>query len=130
MSGFIFGSKNTHSIPKYTHLGMQTSALDKPIAIGWGRFRIAPNIIWWNNFKQHAQKVGKGGAVGGKGAQTMTYTTGVILALCEGPIQSVPAVWQNQTKTTIAKLGLTPFLGTTSQVPPGFITTNYPTEAY
>jgi hypothetical protein len=126
MSG---ASGNNKSIARYTGVSIQTAALNKPIPAGWGRFLATPNIIWWNNFRQHSHHVGKGGVIGGKGGTTYTYTTGVILALCEGPIQSVASVYQNHSVTTLAKLGLTAYLGTTSQTPPGFITSKYPAEA-
>lgn len=131
MSGWLGGGKNTKQQPKYTGLSIQTSTLGKPITIMWGKARIAPNIIWYNGFTLSftKRKGGKGGGGGGKGGKDANYSVAIILALCEGPIQSVGTVYQNQSTTTLAGLGLTLFTGTPSQVPPGFITTLYPAQA-
>ena len=131
MSSWLFGKKNTSNIPNYTGLSIQTSVLDTPITIAWGKCKLSPNIIWTNNFQQYSSGGGgKGGAVGGKGAKQTTYTTGIILALCEGTIQSITQVWQNNASDSIASLGLTLYTGTISQTPPAFIISNYPSEAF
>src|SRR6266704_5182099 len=106
---------NSKAVTKYTGLQVQTSALNLAIAMGWGRNRIAPNLIWQNDFQAHQQKVGKGG--GGKGGQSFTYTVAVLMALGEGIISAVNKVYLNQSTTTLAKLGLTLYTGTTTQTP-------------
>ena len=130
MGSWLFGKKNTSNIPNYTGLSIQTSVLDTPITIAWGKCKLSPNIIWTNNFQQHTSGGGKGGMVGGKGAKQTTYTTGIIMSLCEGPIQSIAQVWQNNASDSIASLGLTLYTGTITQTPPAFIISNYPTEAF
>lgn len=131
MSGLIFGSQNTNAAKptKYTSLSVQTSVLDKPITIFWGRARLVPNLIWYNDFTAHKHKQGGKGGGSGSGTKTYTYTVAVAMALCEGPIQSIATVYQNQSTTTLAKLGLTLYLGTTTQTPPGYIITKHPTQA-
>jgi hypothetical protein len=120
------GGSNSKAVVKYTGLQVQTSALNLAIAIGWGRNRLAPNLIWWNDFKAHQQKVGKGG---GKGGKSYTYTVAVLMALGEGVISAVNKVYLNQSQTTLAKLGLTLYTGTTVQTPFPYIVTAHPTEA-
>jgi len=135
MSGLIGlgGKTNATKTQKYSSLSVQTSALNQPIVLMWGKARLTDNLIWYNNFKAHKVKQagGKSGAVGGgKGAQSYTYTVAVAMALCEGPIQSIDRVWQNQSTTTLSALNLTLFTGTASQTPPSFISTNFPAEAF
>jgi hypothetical protein len=119
-------NNNSRSLPNYTGLQVQTSALNVPITIMWGRNRISFNLIWWNDFTRTPQHVGKGG---GKGAQSFNYSVAALMGLCWGQVSSVPTVYTNQAKTTLANLGLTLFNGTAIQSPFGYIVTNHPTQA-
>lgn len=128
----IFGTRPaSQQVTKYTTLNLQTSTAGVCIPILYGANRCSPNIIWYNNFQAHPQKQGKGGkGGGGKGAQrSYSYSTALILALCEGPIQDVSFAWVNQSVTTLAHLNLTIFDGTDTQTPPAWIDTNYPAQA-
>ncbi len=130
MAALFGGKKSGNEIkPAYTSLQLQTSAYGTGLVIPYGKNVIAPNIIWYNDFKIHAstKKVGKGG--GSSKVTSYTYSVAVLLGLCEGPIRSIGAVWVNQSQTTLAALGLTPYYGTNSQTPFGFITTKYPSQA-
>src|SRR5712671_3518118 len=100
MSGILFsrGNKgNANTITKYTQLDVNTSAYGLPITIGWGSFRLAPNLIYAGNFRAVPQKSGGGKGAGGKGgggkgSQTITsydYRISVAMALCERPIQGI-----------------------------------------
>jgi hypothetical protein len=64
-----------------------------------------------------AHNGGKSG--GGKGQETTTYSAGVTLAICEGPIQGVGAVFKDNNTTTLAALSFTLFLGDQVQDAPG-----------
>jgi hypothetical protein len=95
MSNLFGGAKaNASSVPIYTQLSVQTSTAGLCIPIVWGTTRCGTNLIWKNDFEKHASssggKGGKGGGGGGKGGgTTYTYSTALILAICEGPIQGV-----------------------------------------
>ncbi|MEJ0093411.1 MAG: phage tail protein [Methylocella sp.] len=91
--------------PAYTGLQLQTSCNALPIAIVWGAVRIAPNIIETGNFHSFPQSVGSvGHSSGGKGgissgnafSGSFDYTSGFYLAICEGQINGVGGVWDNQ----------------------------------
>lgn len=125
MSTALFGGGNSKNMPVYTGLRVQTSALNIPIPILWGRTRTSFNLIWWNDFQRHKHSSGKGG---GKGGQ-YTYSVAALLGICWGTTSSVPTVYTNQAKSTLAALGLTLFTGTAAQTPFGYITTNHPTQA-
>jgi hypothetical protein len=116
-----FAKTNAKATPKYTGLQIQTSAEGVCIPIVWGRGRVGPNLINAWNFQTHAAKGkkgrgGKGGHGGKSGAQT-TYSAGISLAICEGPIQDVGTVWQDQSTTSLASLGFTLYIGDQSQGP-------------
>ena len=87
-----FLRRNDNAKPDYTALQVQTSTSTLPIPIVWGQNKIAPNLIWYANFKAvpggSGKGVGgKGGAFGaGAGAANYTYTADLIMALCEGPL--------------------------------------------
>ncbi|BAE50585.1 phage tail protein [Paramagnetospirillum magneticum] len=99
----------------------------KPVVVGTGK--LAPNLIWYNDFKQIAHSSGggggggggKGGGGGGGGGSSTSYTysCSLMLGLCEGPIRAIGSIWQGNdaTATTLAALGYTAFLGAYGQEP-------------
>jgi len=126
----LFGKSNTQAVIKYSQLQVNTSMLDVPITYMVGQRRMSANLVWANDFKKHNQSgKGKGGL--GKSAQ-YTYTAAVILALGEGPFDSCVNVWiQGATATAkpLSATGYSLMLGTASQAPETYVTTNHPTEA-
>ena len=126
MAGIFGGGSSTK--PTYNSLQVQTSSLNLPIPLVWGAQRVSPNLIWFGDFKTHKKSSGgKGG--GGKGATTYTYSAAVAMALCEGPIVGIGKVWADKQKTTLSKLKLTLFLGTSTQSPWSYLTTKHPSQA-
>jgi Putative phage tail protein len=129
MSGF-FGSPQAATTPDYTGLQIQTAVNTLPIPIVWGMSKLAPNVVWYNNF-QIEQGGGKGGGKGGLfggGSSETTYSAAVILALCEGPIAGINQVWKNQSIYTLSSLGLTEFGGTTPQTTWSYLASAYPSQ--
>lgn len=128
----IFGRKRQGMKPSATGLQIQTSSNAIPVPIAWGRGRLAPNIIWYDNFKTRKVKVG-----GGKGAssqKTYKYSVSVILGICEGPIDDVNNVWrdlyfQESGSSFQSSHGAVEYLGTYAQTPWSYLTTNYPDAA-
>jgi hypothetical protein len=143
---FNSGSTNASATPRYTQLQVQTSAQGLPVPIVWGACRLAPNLIWYGDFDSQPAGQGKGGGKGGaKGGTQYTYSTAVMMGLCEGPLTDMhlnyPAqypnantyigtVWRDQAQlTTLAKLNLTPFQGEADQTTWSYLTTNHPDQA-
>jgi hypothetical protein len=125
--GLLFGG-GKKSKPEYTGLATQTSSSNVAITIAWGENRGAPNIIQQDDFKSHPHSAGgKGG--GGKGSKTYTYSATFIMALGWGVIHGVGTVYKDKELTTLAKLGMTLFTGTTPQSPWGYMTTNHSSDA-
>lgn len=130
MSG-LFGSRAPKTKPQYSGLQVQTSASTLPVPICYGQNRMAPNLIWYGDFKanKQKQKTGKGG---NQTSVTYTYSASVILGLCEGEIEEVSRAYIDQgdtDETGIADLGFTAFLGTDPQAPWGYLTSSHPDEA-
>jgi len=135
MSGLFGGGAAQTTTPDYTGLQIQTAVNTLPIPIVWGASRLAPNVIWYNNFQTKESGGGKGsGGKGGlfgssSGAVSYTYSAAVIMALCEGPISGINQIWKNQSLYTLSGLGLSLFTGTTPQTEWSYLATAYPAQA-
>ncbi len=112
--------RSTAEIPLYTGLQVQTSSSAVPIQIVYGVSRISPNLIWNGGFTWVAQKQ-KAGKGGGGAISGYEYFDGVILALCEGPINAIGGIWSGQSVTYMWNLNLGPFYGYQGQSPWSYI---------
>ncbi|MEA1651845.1 phage tail protein [Nitrospirillum sp. BR 11164] len=131
MSGLFGGGKtNADTKPSYTGLQVQTSAAGLPIPLLWGTQRVAPNLIWYDDFTSKAVASDTGGGKGG-GAQSTTqvYSCAVAMGLCEGEIAGIGRVWADKTDTSLAKLNLTLFTGTADQAPFASLYTQHTDQA-
>src|SRR4029077_12740237 len=132
MSIFRSGGSQPASTPNYTGLQIQTAVSALPIPIVWGTSKLAPNVIWYANFK--ATPVSSSGGGGGKGlfhggssgggsAGQYDYKAVFLRAMSEGPIQGVGLVWRGQSTPSLGALGLSLFLGTTPQAVWSYLST-------
>ena len=119
--GFLKHRSNTVK-PDYTGLQIQTAVSTLPIPIVWGRNKLSGNVIWYQRFiAVPSYGGGKGaggkGGLGGKGSPTgYTYQADLIIALCEGPISSIPTVWKDMSVYyTPLALDMLTYNGTTPQ---------------
>ena len=129
----LFAAKiNTHQeIGKQSDLKMQTASMGAPIITGYGKARVAGNIIWGTKFTEHVrtstQSVGgKGGGGGGSiTTTTYSYTVSFAAAICAGPIKDVLRVWADgaeiKVKGADVPLDYTLYLGDEAQQPDPFI---------
>jgi hypothetical protein len=136
MSGLFGGGNQATMTPDYTGVQIQTAVNTLPVPLVWGQTKIAPNLVWYNNFQTHESGGGKGsgGAKGGglfssSTSVTYTYSADVILALCEGPIAGINVIWKNQSLYSLAELGLSLFSGTTPQSVWGYLASSDPAQA-
>jgi len=131
--GFLRSPSQATQITKYSGLQIQTTSSAIPVPIVYGRNLIAPNVLWYQNFKAWPQKTGgKGGGKGGSSssATSWTYTADIIMGVCEGPVAAIGYVWQTSTiPTTLAAIGLGFFGGTTPQPVWSYLASIYPTQA-
>ena len=130
------GWANETSITKYYGLQVQGTSGAIPVPIIYGRNVVAPNVIWYQNFRAHLQGGGKGGGKGGGGgksgasSKSWTYTADIIMGICEGPISAIGWIWQSSpVPFTLNALGLTLFDGTTPQTVWSYLASTYPPEA-
>jgi hypothetical protein len=106
--------------PKISNIALQTSAYGGVLPLIYGTTRVSGNLIWYGAFTPIATTTST--SSGGKGLgkvtsknTTYTYTAAVMLALGEGSIVGIGAVWKGKDKTTLAALGLTLFTGALGQ---------------
>lgn len=135
----LFGgaSTNSQATPVYTQVQLQTSAEGVGLTVVWGANRVAPNLVWIDNFKQHQSSGKKGGGKGGsKGSASYTYTCAMILAICEGPVSLIGNIYVDGSVSNTAALNLGAYTGTADQMPwpatasPGYVPIAYRNVCY
>lgn len=130
---FLFGSpKVSNNSPVISSMRVQTSCYGKALPLVYGCARVAPNLIWYNDFQAHphtsSASAGKGGG-GMQGQTSYTYTAAMIMAMCEGEILGVPRVWRGKEILTPSTLGLDVYTGSAGQPPFPPVVSKYPAEA-
>jgi hypothetical protein len=134
----MFGAKKQTIANEEQRVGalrIQSSAYGLCIPLVWGTNRVSGNLIWYGDFQAtaHTTKEEVGGKGGGGGTvttnTTYTYATALAMGLCEGPVESIGAVWSAKSRTTMSELGFSVLLGSHSQSPWTYLTSKHPAEA-
>ena len=81
--------------PKIGDTRVQTSTYGKVIPVGFGRIRLAGNIIWALEIQEVRNKVSVGGKGGGKQTQ-YTYFAHFAIGLAEGPAVACSRIWADK----------------------------------
>lgn len=139
MSGMFGGGKNVStSSPIISSLRLQTSSKGRAIPLVFGKNRIAPNMLDYQDFTAipHTETQSSGGKGGGGGSYsntTYTYTTCLLMSLCEGPISGVTRIWKDKNQyvssNPCGELGLSLYLGNYTQSSFGYMQTKHPERA-
>jgi len=141
MSFFFKTKSQAQNQAAVSGLQLQSSALGKVLPIIYGSQRVACNLMWYGDFGSVAQQSaggggggkggvgGGGGGKGGGGGVTYKYHTSVALGICEGPIVSFGDAYIDKNIVSISSLGFSAFLGSYSQSPWGYLSTNHSDEA-
>ena len=123
MGGLFGGGPKTQasSEPRLGAIRVQTSVYGRAIPLVWGKTRIQGNLIWYGDFVavEHHQDTGGGkggGANEGSDRITYTYEAAVAIALCRGPVEAIPQMWQNRKR--ILPVAEQPTVSETYVVPP------------
>lgn len=133
------GKKTSTTAPQLNQVQVQTSAYGVVIPVGWGTFRISPNLLWYGGFTatQHTSTTSAGGKGGGGQTTTIdyTYTASIIMGLHLGQVDGVSTIWRDKSvfidggTTALAQAGLSLAAGTLGQAVWGYLTTNFPSQA-
>jgi hypothetical protein len=103
MSGLIGGGNVSKAAPEASSIRVVTSSYGRPIPLAWGKVRLAPFLLWYNDFKAIATEQDVGGKGGTSGTSVnYTYQAALMLGMCEGPVNSVPRVWKGKEDNKLA----------------------------
>ena len=135
--GGLFGGGQTISTsePRIGAMRVQQSSYGAVLPIVFGRQRITPSLIWYGDFTPiaHTSSQSSGGKGGGVTSTNTAYTyqTALIMALCEGQITGVGAVWKGKSKyAALADAGgMSLFNGAMAQTAWSYLTSKHPAEA-
>lgn len=111
--------------PAAGNLRIQTSVYGAAIPLVYGKARISGNLLWFGGFKPipHTDTQTQGGKGGGSvrtETTTFTYTAAVIMALAEGPLNTVVSAWKGKTRYAGAPASVVPITVTENvNVPAG-----------
>ncbi|HWK45135.1 MAG TPA: phage tail protein [Stellaceae bacterium] len=138
MSGVLGGSTQSQAsqTTKYSALAVQTAVAGKVIPLVWGRVRLAPNLIWYNDFTATPASGGStssgkgGGSSSSQGSSSYTYSASIMFALCEGPIDSVDLVWKDKDVDALGDLGMAVAYGTQGQAPWAWLASHHADQAF
>ena len=124
ISSLSSGTKVTQG--KIDDLSVQTCTVGSAISKGYGKVRLTGNIIWGTKYTEHIkQTTSSAGGKGGGGAKTTTttysYSASFAIALAEGPIVGVSAVWADGNAISLDDLDYRLYYGAENQMPDEFM---------
>ena len=124
----------TTQITTYSGLQVQTTTSASAIPLLWGENMLTPTVIDYQGFtkkKSGSKAGGKGGGLASVfGSGETVYYASVIMAICEGPVSDVPAVYQTSwSPISLTSAGLQLQVGTLGQAPLSYWTAHYPASA-
>lgn len=104
----LFGSTVANAEgPRLADPQVMASTEGAPIPRLYGRARLAGQIIWATNFKEHASTSKVGGGKGGGSSAKVTefsYSVSLAVALSEGPVTRIGRVWADGKPLALADL--------------------------
>jgi Putative phage tail protein len=127
MAGLFIHSTPNNASQQAAALGLSvsTSVYGLTLPIIYGATRVPGNMIWYGAFTATPQYTQTSSGKGGGGSQaTQTgynYTASFMLGLCEGPITSINAIWNNGVLDTTDTFST--FTGGSAQTAWGYLTT-------
>lgn len=92
---------------------IQGATQGSPIALVYGRNRVAGTIIWATGITETSSTSSSGGKGGGGGGSVTeySYTTSLAVAICEGTLTKVRRIWANEKVIYDWRTGGSPTLG-------------------
>ncbi|MEX2248607.1 MAG: hypothetical protein WD671_03150, partial [Parvibaculum sp.] len=104
----LFGSSASAQGPRLNDLHVMGSTEGAPIPRLYGRARLAGQVIWATNYKEHVSTRASGGGKGGGGSSvTVTeysYSVSFAVGLCEGEVTRIGRIWADGKPLSLAGL--------------------------
>lgn len=131
MAGLFGGNQVQSNAPVISSMQIQTSCYGRPVPWVFGRQRVAPNLIHYEDFTAIPHTRSTGGGKGGGGGETTdySYTAAVILALGSGQISEIGKVWKDKKQSSMEELKLDFAPGTLTQAAYPYMQTKHPDKA-
>jgi hypothetical protein len=90
----LFNSPNANANSKLSNVQVTQAIQGSVIPLVFGRNRVAGFLLWYGDFRATAQKQQGGGkGIGSPTTTTWDYTAAMQILICQGPIGSVPQIW-------------------------------------
>ena len=80
--------------PRIQDKHLQGSSYGEPIPLAYGTIRLAGQVIWTTDLKEHKND---SGGKGGPSITTYTYSASFDVLLCEAPVEGVLRIWADGT---------------------------------
>ncbi|MBX3492420.1 MAG: glycoside hydrolase/phage tail family protein [Parvibaculum sp.] len=97
VDGQLFGSSASAEGPRLNDLHVMASTEGAPVPRVYGRARLAGQVIWATDYKEHVSRRSSGGGKGGGGSSaTVTeysYSVSFAVGLCEGEVTRIGRIW-------------------------------------
>lgn len=104
----LFGSSANAQGPRLDDLHVMASTEGAPIPRLYGRARLAGQVIWATNYKEHVRRQTSGGGKGGGGSSvTVTeysYSVSFAVGLCEDAVTRIGRIWADGKPLSLAGL--------------------------
>lgn len=78
--------------PRLTDLKLANSSYGQPIPLIYASMRVAPNVIWQTDLREHEH-----GGKGGPDVTTFSYSASFAMQLCANEIEGINRIWWNGT---------------------------------
>jgi hypothetical protein len=120
--------KSSQEGPRLNEANVMTSVEGANLVRGYGRFKVAGNLIWATRLREEIVKEttksgGKGGGGGGSEVTTTTYNyyANFAVGLCEGEILDVHRIWADGKLIDLSQYTYRIYKGTETQTPDSYI---------
>jgi hypothetical protein len=122
--------KSSQEGPRLNEANVMTSVEGANLVRGYGRFKVAGNLIWATRLREEIVKEttktggGKGGGGGGGSEVTTTtynYYANFAVGLCEGEILDVHRIWADGKLIDLSQYTYRIYKGTETQTPDSYI---------
>ncbi|MFZ5670880.1 MAG: baseplate multidomain protein megatron [Pseudomonadota bacterium] len=107
--------------PRLKSLPLMSAGEGAPMAVVFGRARVAGQVIWAARFRERRIERQAGGGKGGPRVVDYRYSLSFAVALGEGPIDGVGRVWADGKPMDLAGVAMRLHRGTEDQTPDALI---------
>ena len=133
MSGLFGGGKSQATTnPVLNAMQINSATYGSAVPLVYGQTRLPGMLIWYGDFTAtpHSQSQGGKGGGGGGGSTSYTYSSALMLGICEGPVSGIVQSYVDKgLDASLADQNLTLFTGALGQSTWSYLTTNHPTQA-